>query len=69
MAVNFSGGQWLVQFTGQNKWHYVLQRSTNLLAWAEVNSLDSTDANVAMTLADTNTPAEKSFYRIRADRP
>ena len=69
LAVNFSGGQWQVQFTGQDKWHYVLEHSTNLAAWAEINSLDSTNANVALTLTDTNRLADKSFYRVRADRP
>jgi hypothetical protein len=69
LAVNFSGSQWQVQFTGQDKWHYVLQQSTNLTTWAEINSLDSTNANVTMTMTDTNTPADKSFYRVRADRP
>lgn len=69
LAINFSGSQWRAQFTGQNKWHYVLQHSTNLTTWAEINSLDSTNANVTLTLADTNSPADKSFYRVRADRP
>ena len=69
LAVNFSGSQWQVQFTGQDKWHYILQHSTNLTTWVEINSLDSTNANVTMTLTDTNSPADKSFYRVRADRP
>jgi hypothetical protein len=69
LAVNFSGGQWQVQFTGQDKWHYVLQHSTNLTAWAEINSFNSTNANVVMTLTDTNSPGSNAFYRVRADRP
>ena len=69
LAVNFSGSQWQVQFTGQNKWHYLLQQSTNLTTWAEINSLNSTNGRAVMTLTDTNAPGSKAFYRIRADRP
>lgn len=69
LAVSFNGSQWQAHFTGQNQWHYVLERSTNLTAWLEINSLDSTNANIVMTLTDTNIPADRAFYRIRADRP
>lgn len=69
LALNFSGGQWQAQFTGQDKWHYVLQHSTDLTTWSEINSFNSTNANVVMTLTDTNAPAGKAFYRVRADRP
>ncbi len=69
LAVVFSGGQWRVNFLCQNKWSYALEASTNLINWTQINSQNSTNANVPLTLTDTNTPGRKAFYRIRADRP
>ena len=69
LAGNFSGGQWQVNFLGQNKWTYALESSTNLTNWTQINAQNSTNANAVLTLVDTNAPAASAFYRIRAARP
>ena len=69
LAIDFSDGQWRANFICQNKWLYALESSTNLINWTQIDSQNSTNANVPMTLTDTNAPGSKAFYRIRADRP
>lgn len=63
-----SKGLWQVQFTGRSNWVYTLERTTDFQSWAAVPTAAST-ANGTWTLADTNTPPGKAFYRVRAQRP
>ncbi len=69
LAGAWVGGQWQVQFIGQDKWHYALERSTNFTAWAEIAALNSTNANTVQTLVDQNATGSSAFYRLRAERP
>jgi hypothetical protein len=68
LAVASSNGLWQVHFTDRTNWLYTLERSTDLLSWSEasgaVPGVDST-----LILQDTNAPADKAFYRVRAQRP
>jgi hypothetical protein len=68
LAVASSNGIWQVQFTDRTNWLYTLERSMDLLSWSDasgaVPGVDST-----LILQDTNAPADKAFYRVRAQRP
>jgi len=69
---NFSGaltnGIWQAQFISQSNWLYTLERSTNLISWDDIpNSTNGNGTN--LFLPDSNPPPDKSFYRVRADRP
>jgi hypothetical protein len=71
-AQNFSGaftnGIWLAQFISQSNWLYTLQRSTDLISWDDIpTSMNGNGTN--LFLPDTNPPPDKSFYRVRANRP
>lgn len=59
---------WLAQFTGRSNWLYTLEGTTNFAAWTALTSTNNT-ANGNLFLADPNSPAAKTFYRVRADRP
>jgi hypothetical protein len=69
---NFSGaftnGIWQAQFISQSNWLYTLQRSADLQSWSDIST--ATPGNATdLFLPDNNPPPDKSFYRIRADRP
>lgn len=68
LAGQFSGGQWQCSFTSRTNWIYSLERSTNLLNWTAVVT-NSPGVDGLKILSDASSPPEKSFYRIRADRP
>lgn len=56
------------QFTPVAHCEQVLERSTNLVAWAPVTMI--TPANTApVMLTDSNAPAGKAFYRLRLNLP
>ena len=64
----FQGGQWQAQFLSCANWLYSLERSANLQNWTTVtNGVSGNGANVV--IGDAAPPADKSFYRIRADQP
>jgi hypothetical protein len=69
---NLAGGLtnniWQTHFTGRTNWVYTLQRTTNFQTWADVWSLTNAMPG-AVQLAETNSPADQAFYRIRAGRP
>jgi hypothetical protein len=69
---NFSGALtnsiWQAQFISQSNWLYTLQRSADLQSWSDIST--ATPGNATnLFLPDNNPPPDKSFYRVRADRP
>jgi len=68
LAGGFQGGQWQAQFLSCTNWLYSLERSPDLQSWTTVtNGLAGNCADVI--IADPAPPADKAFYRIRADQP
>jgi hypothetical protein len=66
----FSNNVWLAQFISQSNWLYTLQRSADLQSWSDISASTSIAGNgTNLFLPDGNPPPDKSFYRIRADRP
>lgn len=69
---NFSGfltnSIWQAQFTSQSNWLYTLQRSADLQTWSNV-SVSTSGNGTNLFLPDASPPPDKSFYRVRADRP
>lgn len=57
-----------IQFSSTTNWIYALERTTNFQSWSTV-SLPTPGVDGPMTLADTNPPSDKAFYRVRADLP
>jgi hypothetical protein len=64
----FSNGVWQAQFTDRTNWLYTLERSTDFVSWADA-SVTTNGNGTNLILQDTNSPADKAFYRVRADRP
>ena len=58
-----------IQFSSTTNWNYVLERSAGLQSSWSAASPMTPGVEGALTLSDTNTPADKAFYRVRADRP
>ena len=57
-----------IQFSSTTNWIYALERTADFQSWSTVSPLTpGVEGN--MTLTDTNPPPDKSFYRVRADRP
>ncbi len=64
----FSAGQWQAQFLSRSNWLYTLERSADLKNWsAAAPAVSGNGTNVITT--DAAPPADKSFYRLHADRP
>ena len=64
----FQAGQWQAQFISCTNWLYSLERSSDLQSWTTVtNGISGNGAN--LVTADPAPPADKAFYRIRADQP
>ncbi len=57
-----------LQFSSTTNWIYALERTTNFQAWSTVSPM-TPGVEGSLTLADTNPPPDKAFYRVRADRP
>ena len=68
LAVSYSNPGWQVQFTDRTNWRFTLERSTNLFNWSDASATVPGVGN-GLTLQDTNAPADKAFYRVRAQRP
>jgi hypothetical protein len=67
-AGQLQGGQWQGQFLSRSNWVYTLERSADLQSWSAVQSgIPGTGTNARAT--DPEPPADKSFYRILAQRP
>jgi hypothetical protein len=68
LAGGFSNGVWRVQFTDHTNWLYTLERTTNFVSWAEASPpVNGNKTN--LILQDTNPPATRAYYRVRAERP
>jgi hypothetical protein len=64
----FQGGQWQAQFLSCSNWLYSLERSPDLQHWITVTAgISGNGTNVI--IGNATPPADKSFYRIRADQP
>lgn len=68
LAAALTNGAWLVQFNDRTNWLYTLQRSTDLSSWSDISDAIPGATNL-LSVTDTNAPADKAFYRIRATRP
>jgi hypothetical protein len=68
ISARFLNQQWSVEFTGRSNWLYVLERSSTLVEWSAVASLQSR-ADGRHILRDENSAAGRAFYRVRAERP
>ncbi len=64
----FSNDLWQAQFISRSNWLYTLERTTNFISWTEVSAAASGNGT-NLLLQDTNAPMNKSFYRVRAQRP
>ncbi len=59
-------GAWQAQFFSHSNWLYTLERTTNLQSWIPVSETRRGNES-DMVLQDTNAPATRAFYRVRAD--
>jgi len=64
----FSNRLWQGQFISRSNWLYTLERTTNCVSWTDV-STSTSGTGTNLFLPDTNAPADKAFYRVRAERP
>jgi hypothetical protein len=63
-----TSNQWQAHFISRTNWNYVLERSQNLQTWTNA-SLVIAGTGTNLFLPDTTSLTEKSFYRVRANRP
>jgi len=71
-VLNFTGNPtntaWQGKFLSRSNWLYTLERTEDFGSWTDAS--DTMDGNATnLYLQDTNSPADKAFYRVRADRP
>jgi hypothetical protein len=64
----FSNNVWQAQFISQSNWLYTLENTTDFISWND-NSTSTSGNGTNLFLPDTNAISDKSFYRVRADRP
>jgi hypothetical protein len=64
----FSHSNWQAQFISRSNWIYTLERTTNFVSWTDA-SIATNGSGTNLSLKDTNAPADKAFYRVRAERP
>lgn len=64
----FTNGVWGLEFPSQSNWVYTLERTTDFRTWADV-SIPISGTGAILFLMDTNSIADKAFYRARAYRP
>jgi hypothetical protein len=64
----FSNGVWQARLTSRSKWLYTLQHTTNFVSWDDI-PVSITGSGMNLFLSDTNGPADRAFYRVRAERP
>jgi hypothetical protein len=65
---SFTNNFWQAQFISRSNWLYTLESTTDFVSWNDVSTATSGNGT-NLFLPDTNAPAGKSFYRVRADRP
>jgi hypothetical protein len=59
---------WQAQFLSRSNWLYTLERTTDFQSWTDVSPATSGNGT-NLFLPDTNAPADKAFYRVKAERP
>lgn len=64
----FSNDIWQVHFTDRTNWLYTIERTTDFQSWTNISPA-TPGVISSLILSDTNTPADKRFYRVRANRP
>jgi len=65
----FAGDLWRVEFSSQTNWVYTLQRTMDLVSWAEVSPV-TTGTGSVLALQETNSASASSvFYRVKAEKP
>ena len=68
LTASFTNNAWTARFTSRTNWLYTLECTTNFISWNSVSF--STNGNgTNLFLPDTNTPQNRAFYRVRAERP
>jgi hypothetical protein len=68
LGVGFSNPFWQVEFADRTNWLYTLEHSADLISWSDVSPA-TPGVGGSLILQDTNAPAAKAFYRVRAQRP
>jgi len=68
LSGNFSNGVWQVQFISQTNWLYTLESTPDFQSWTDV-SISTSGNGTNLFLHDAGAISDKSFYRVRADRP
>jgi hypothetical protein len=64
---SLTNGIWQGQFNTRTNWTYTLQGSSDLIHWTDISSGPGNGTN--LLLQDPGPAADKSFYRVKADRP
>ncbi|MCS7336657.1 MAG: hypothetical protein NZ739_00240 [Verrucomicrobiae bacterium] len=64
----FVNGAWQMQFLSQTNWVYTLERTQDFVTWTAVSGGVPGTGSI-LSLLDTDPPAERAFYRVRAYRP
>jgi hypothetical protein len=64
----FSNGLWQVRFLSRSNWLYTLERTSDFVSWTDQSPATSGNGMI-LILSDTNPPATRAFYRVRANRP
>lgn len=64
----FSNNVWQAQFISQSNWLYTLEATADFISWNDVSTATSGNGT-NLFLPDNNPSPDKSFYRVRADRP
>ena len=67
LAGAFNNSIWQVQCGTYTNWLYALERTTDFIVWSDVSTANGNGD--ILILSDANAPADKAFYRIRADQP
>jgi len=63
-----TNGVWRAEFTSRARWLYTLERTADFQTWTSASPA-TPGVEGTLRLADTNKPAAKAFYRLRADLP
>jgi hypothetical protein len=63
----FTDGHWQSQFLSRSNWLYTLERTADFLSWTAASPATAGNGGT-LSLADTNAPGAKAFYRVKALR-
>ena len=68
LTATFTNAAWQVRFLSQTNFFYTLERTTNFQSWPPVTPMMKGNGT-NLVLLDTNTPVNRAFYRVKAERP